>query len=80
MDRKLETMGAGVVPGNGREGQMRISFPVRGPLSSLRPKAASLHRLLRQVPSDGPVLKFTDCLILIWILAKWGQEDFWPDP
>ena len=23
---------------------------------------------------------FTDCLILLSILAKWGQEDFWPDP
>ena len=23
---------------------------------------------------------FTDCLILLLILAKWGQEDFWPDP
>jgi hypothetical protein len=23
---------------------------------------------------------FTDRLILLLILAKWGQEDFWPDP
>ena len=80
MDRKQETMGAGVVVGNGREGQICISFPVGGPLSSLRPEAASLHRLLGQVPSDAPLLVFTDCLILLSILAKWGQEDFWPDP
>ena len=66
--------------GNGREGQICISFPVGGPLSSLRPEAASLNRLLGQVPSDAPLLVFTDCLILLLILAKWGQEEFWPDP
>ena len=75
-------MGAGVVvgPSNEREGQICISFPVGGPLSSLRTEAASLHRLLGQVPNDAPLLVFTDCLILLSILAKWGQEDFWPDP
>ena len=74
-------MGAGIVVRwwfnlSGREAQMFISFAVDGPLSSLRPEAASMHRILGQVPSDTPLLVFTDCLILLLIIAKWEQEDF----
>ena len=31
------------------------------------------------VPDDVPLLVFVDCLVLLAILARWGQEDFWPD-
>ena len=28
----------------------------------------------------SPLLIFIDCLVLLVVLARWGQEDFWPDP
>jgi len=80
VDRRSETMGAGVVVGAGRQPEVNISFPVGGPLSSLRAEAASLDGLLDAVANDQPLLVFTDCLVLLVILHRWGQPDFWPDP
>ena len=56
-----------------------FSFPVGGPLSSLRAEAAVLHGLLGNAPDDQPFLIFTDCLSLMDNLSKWGRLDFWPD-
>ena len=28
----------------------------------------------------SPLLIVIDCLVLLVVLARWGQEDFWPDP
>ena len=80
VDRRSETMGAGVVVGAGRQPEVNISFPVGGPLSSLRAEAASLDGLLDAVANDQPLLVFTDCLVLLVILHRWGQPDFGPTP
>ena len=82
MDSKKEIVDTSVVVGNGREAQLCISASVRGPpCHPFHPKAAFLHRVLGQVPSDAPILAFIGCRMLpVSILAKWGQEDLWPDP
>jgi len=36
--------------------------------------------LLELAPGDKPLLVFTDCLVLLTILIRWGHVDFWPDP
>lgn len=61
-------------------GNAAISFPVGGPLASLRAEAAGLDRLLDLVALDQPLLIFTDCLTMLMILLRWGRLDFWPDP
>jgi len=82
MDSKKEIMDTSVVVGNGREAQLCISASVRGPpCHPFHPKAAFLHCVLGQVPSDAPILAFIGCRMLpVSILAKRGQEDLWPDP
>ena len=80
VDRTRERMGAGMVIGKGPQPEFSRSFPVGGPLSSLLPEAAALHEVVSVVPDDSPLLIFVDCLVLLVILARWGQEDFWPDP
>ena len=72
-------MGAGVVVGKGQEPELSLAFPVGGPLATLRPEAAALEALVTRVPDDAPLLVFVDCLVLLVILARWGQEDLWPD-
>ena len=79
VDRRNELMGAGAVVGCAREPAASLSFPVGGPLSSLRAEAAALHGLLGNAPDDQPFLIFTDCLSLMDNLSKWGRLDFWPD-
>ena len=79
VDRSREVMGAGVVVGKGQEPELSLAFPVGGPLATLRPEAAALEALVARVPDDAPLLVFVDCLVLLVILARWGQEDFWPD-
>ena len=79
VDRAREAMGAGVVVGRGQVPELSLAFPVGGPLATLRPEAAALEALVAQVPDDVPLLVFVDCLVLLAILARWGQEDFWPD-
>jgi hypothetical protein len=78
--RTREKMGAGVTVGGNPVPDLNLSFPVGGPLSSLRPEAAAVHEVVSIVPDDSPLLIFIDCLVLLVILARWGQEDFWPDP
>jgi len=80
VDRRAETMGAGAVIGIGRDPCISISFAVGGPLSSLRAEAAGLDALLDHAESSRRLLVFTDCLILLTILQRWGQIDFWPTP
>ena len=73
-------MGSGFVIGTGQAPETSVSFAVGGPLSSLRAEAAALHGLLESVPFDIPLLVFTDCLILLHILSRWGRTDFAPAP
>ena len=80
VERKTESMGAGVVGGIGRIPEIGFSFAVGGPLASLRAEAAALLSLLEAVEPDRPLLIFSDCLVLLGILSRWGQVDFWPDP
>ena len=80
VNRQAEAMGAGVVVGTARQPDVSFSFPVGGPLSSLRAEAAALHSLFERVEPHRPLLVFTDCLVLLVILSRWGQVDFWPDP
>ena len=79
VDRSREIMGAGLVVGKGQVPELSLAFPVGGPLATLRPEAAALEALVARVPDDAPLLVFVDCLVLLGILARWGQEDFWPD-
>lgn len=79
VDRAREAMGAGVVVGKDLIPELSLAFPVGGPLASLRAEAAALDALVTRVPDDRPLLVFVDCLVLLSILAHWGQEDFWPD-
>ena len=79
VDRSREAMGAGVVVGRGKVPELSLAFTVGGPLATLRPEAAALEALVARVPDDVPLLVFVDCLVLLVILARWGQEDFWPD-
>ena len=67
-------MGGNLVP------DIDLSFPVGGPLSSLRPEAAAVHELVSTVPDGSPLLIFIDCLVLLVVLSRWGQENFWPEP
>jgi ribonuclease HI len=80
VDRKTETMGAGFVVGTGQQPEDSLSFPVGGPLASLRGEAAGLDCLLDRVEPGKSLLVFTDCLVLLTILLRWGRVDFWPDP
>ena len=80
VDRAKERMGAGVTVGGNLVPDIDLSFPVGGPLSSLRPEAAAVHELVSTVPDGSPLLIFIDCLVLLVVLSRWGQEDFWPDP
>ena len=80
VDRKTETMGAGFVVGVGPQPDDSCFFPVGGPLAPLRAEAAGLDGLLDRVEPDRPLLVFTDCLILLMLLLRWGRVDFWPDP
>ena len=39
-----------------------------------------MHELVSTVPDGSPLLIFIDCLVLLVVLTRWGQGDFWPDP
>ncbi len=69
-----------MIVGLGPQPVESISFPVGGPLASLRAEAAGLDRLLYLVAQDQPLLMFTDCLTMLMILLRWGRFDFWLDP
>jgi len=73
-------MGAGATVGIGRVPDKSIWFAVGGPLSPLRAEAAALDGLLQETPDTTPLLVLIDCLVLLWILSRWGSLDFWPDP
>jgi len=79
-DKVTETMGAGATVGMGKTPDKSIWFAVGGPLSPLRAEAAALDGLLQETPDDTPLLVLIDCLVLLWILMRWGSLDFWPDP
>jgi len=66
--------------GASQQPEVSFCFAVGGPLSSLRAEAAGLDGLLDSVAQDRELLVFTDCLVLLVILYRWGQVDFWPDP
>jgi hypothetical protein len=78
--RAKEKKGEGVTVGGSPFPDLNLSFPVVGPLSSLRPEAAVVHEVVSIVPDDSPFLIFIECLVLLVVLARWGQGDFWPDP
>lgn len=80
VERKTEKMGSGVTVGFRLEPAATWAFAVGGPLSSLRAEAAALHGVLELVSGDEPLLIFTDCLVLLTVLYRWGQVDYWPDP
>ena len=39
-----------------------------------------MYELVSTVPDGSPLLIFVDCLVLLVVLTRWGQEDFWSDP
>ncbi len=78
VDRKTETMEAGFVVGTGPQPEDSLSFPVGGPLASLRGWAVGLDCLLDLVESDKPILVFTNCLVLLTILLRWELIDLCP--
>ena len=49
-------------------------------MSPFRAEAAGLDGLLDSVEPDRELLVFSDCLILLVILYRWGPINFWPDP
>lgn len=65
---------------------VELSAPVGGPLVMLRAEAVRLLCLLQQVKSHRDfhhaiqLLVFVDCSVLLLLLQKWGQSNFWPDP
>ena len=63
---------------------LQFSAPVGGPLATLRAEAVCLLYLLCRVKAQFelamPLLVCIDFLVLLQILQKWGQSDFWPDP
>ena len=73
-----------VVEKHGSAVSLQFSAPVGGPLAILRAEAVGLLHLLRRVELHFEraisLLVFTDCLVLLQILQKWGRSDFWPDP
>ena len=77
-------MGAGCAIGAQPVPIRVFSAPVGGPLASIRPEAASLLQILRDVAANYdsriPLLIFVDCLVLLDILRKWGRHDFHPNP
>ncbi len=84
VDESSERMGAGYAIGDGHIPIRAFSAPVGGPLASIRPEAASLLQILRDVAANydsrTPLLIFVDCLVLLDILRKWGRHDFHPSP
>ena len=84
VDKRSERMGAGYAIGAQPVPIRVYSAPVGGPLASIRPEAASLLQILRDVAanydSQTPLLIFVDCLVLLDILQKWGRHDFHPNP
>jgi hypothetical protein len=80
VNRKTETMGAGFGVGTGPQPDDSLSFSMGGPLVSLRGEVAGTDCLLDRVEPDKLLLVFTDCLVLLTILLRWGRIDFWPDP
>jgi hypothetical protein len=84
VDLRSERMGAGYAIGDGPIPIRAFSAPVGGPLASIRPEAASLLQILRDVAANydsrTPLLIFVDCLVLLDILNKWGRQDFHPNP
>ena len=43
-------------------------------------RAPALDKAKERHHRDVQVMIFTDCLVLLPILSKWGQSTFWPDP
>jgi hypothetical protein len=78
--RSKERMGAGVTVDRNLVPDLTLSFPVGGPLSTPRPEAAAVHEVISTVPDDLPFFIFIDCLVILVVFARWGQEDFRPDP
>ena len=62
----------------------QLAALVGGPLATLQVEAVRLLCLLQQLKSNFhdavPLLVFIDCLVLVLLLQKWGQSDFWQDP
>ncbi len=75
VDRKTETIGAGLVMGTALDPEDNLSFSVGGPLASLRGEAAGLDCPLDQINPDKQLLVFTDCLLLLTILLLWSVTD-----
>jgi len=80
VNREQQRMGAGYVLGIKACPDQELSIRVGGPMSTLRAEAASLYKLLEFVPENEPLLVFTDCLVILLILQRWGSSDFWPEP
>ena len=84
VDVRSERMGAGYAIGAHPVPIRVFSAPVGGPLASIRPEAASLLQILRDLAANYdsriPLLIFVGCLVLLDILRKWGRHDFHPNP
>ena len=82
---KKERMGTGFVIGTDRINLLELAAQVGGPLAALRAESVGLLYLLRRVRdrfgSTAPIrlLVFIDCLVLLCILLKWGDSEFYPD-
>jgi len=85
-DMKKEKMSMGFVVGLDPIPLFDSAASVGGPLAALRAESVGLLSLIRRVRETlGPtepirLLVFIDCLVLLWILLKWGASEFCPDP
>ena len=79
-------MGTGFVIGTDRIPLLEIAAQVGGLLAAFRAEYVGLLYLLRRVRdrfcNTEPIrlLVFIDCLVLLCILLKWGDSEFYPDP
>ena len=84
VDGRSERMGAGYAIGAQPVPIRVFSAPVGGPLASIRPEAASLLQILRDIAANydsrTSLLIAVDFLVLLDILRKWGRHDFHPNP
>ena len=61
----------------------RLFYICGDPVASLRSETAGLLSILQKEERyNGHVqlMSFPDCLVLLIILSKWGQSNFWPVP
>ena len=83
---KKERMGTAFVIGMDSIPFLELAAQVGRPRAALRAESVGLLYLLLRVRdlfgNTEPIrlLVFIDCLVLLCILLKWGDSEFYPDP